>query len=167
MAAQQNGQVQMPEVYEGVKISEFATNTRTIHVEWLDKMLRVEYRPGALNDEHFALLDADIEAGRAAARAEFQRAIAASEKGEEEPPPAPQAKPRDWMVGYFLRVVHSIPSITMDDGSPFLITEETIKLLPMPLKNRIVDAIGKDLDPKATSPGSGLNSSSSPAVSGG
>lgn len=139
MAARTNGTTTPQEVYQGVTITEFKNNTRSVYVEWFDRKMRFEYRPGALDDEHFAKLDLDEEPGKTH---------------------------RDWMRGYFLRIVHSCPSLTMDNGDPFIITEDTEALLPMPLKNRVVNAITDDLLPKAT-PEKESSNTSSPVVDGG
>lgn len=140
MAAHTNGRVaQAADVYDGVKITEFKNNSRAVYVEWFGKKMRFEYMPGNLDDEHFRKLDEDETAGK---------------------------DHRDWMKGYFLRIVHSCPSLTMDDGSPFLITEETEPMLPMPLKNRVVNAITEDLLPKEASESASSNTSSTTAAGG-
>lgn len=131
---------QVGEEYEGVTLSEFKTNTRPIFVEWFGKRVRVEYMPGNMDDQHY-LKQSALEG-----------------LGDEQH--------HKWLVAYFLNVVHSIPSIRMEDGEPFMPTEENIPRLPVILKNRIVNAISEDLFPKEGS-ANGSNGSSSPAVAAG
>lgn len=105
-----------------ISIDDFRNHGREVTVTWLDAEYRVVYRPGVMDAEHYRQL-----------------------RDEDKDLPV-----SEWNVKWTTRVLVAIPSFCEPDGSPLQITESNMRLLPTEFLNRIIDTIGQDVRPKAT-----------------